>query len=74
MLNLNRTPAYKKFRDLREKMRSTKIFINGLVLSATMTKYSGIGHDYVKILQSIIRKSQLINYDIKFYEKIKNLD
>ncbi|WP_320035806.1 glucosaminidase domain-containing protein [Halarcobacter sp.] len=74
MLNLNRTSAYKNFRTLRENMRNSKIFINGLSLSATMTKYSGIGHDYVKILQSIITKNKLIEYDIKFFEKIKNLD
>jgi len=74
MLNLNRTSAYKSFRKLRENMRSTKRFINGLQLSTTMTKYSGIGYEYVKILQSIIRRYNLVNYDIKFHEKIKNLE
>jgi len=74
MLNLNRTSAYKRFRIIREQMRKNKIFINGLSLSSTMTKYSGIGHNYVKILQSIITKNKLLEYDKKFYHKIKNLD
>lgn len=74
MLNLNRTSAYKTFREQRAEMRNKNVFINGLTLSATMTKYSGIGHDYVKILQSIIKKNKLLKFDMKFYSKIKNLD
>lgn len=69
MRNLNRTGAYKSFRDNREKMRKNGKFINGLILSEDMTKYSAIGYDYVIILKSIIKKYKLTQLDKKFYEK-----
>lgn len=72
MLNLNRTGAYSEFRIKRKKQRDQNSFINGMKLSETMTKYSGIGHDYVKILKSIIRKNKLLNIDKNFYKKIQN--
>lgn len=71
MRNLNRTGAYYEFRLKREAMRKKGIFINGFELSSTMDKYSGIGHEYAKILKSIIRKNNLINFDIEFFNKIK---
>jgi len=71
MLNLNRTGAYYEFRLKRKEMRQANKLINGMILSSTMTKYSGIGHDYIKILKSIIRKNKLVNYDISFQDKIK---
>lgn len=37
-----------------------------------MSKYSGIGHNYVKILKSIIRKSKLVNFDKEFQKNMKN--
>lgn len=67
--NLNRTGAYLEFRELRASMREKDQFIDGLKLSKKMDKYSGIGHDYVKILSQIIRKYQLTNYDKLFYKK-----
>lgn len=72
MLNLNRTAAYYEFRLNRKQMRAKDTFINGMKLSSDMSKYSGIGHDYVKILQSIIRKNRLTTLDKKFYTKLKN--
>lgn len=74
MLNLNRTGAYYEFRLKRKEQRLKNEFINGFKLSRTMTKYSAIGQDYVKMLQSIIRKYRLIEFDKKFYTKIQNLD
>lgn len=72
MRNLNRTGAYYEFRLKRAQMRLKDEFINGYKLSLTMDKYSGIGHDYTKILQSIIKKAKLTNLDKKFYiEHIK---
>lgn len=71
MLNLNRTSAYQNFRDERKNMRDNKEFIDGLKLSKTMDKYSGIGHDYVKILSLIIKKYELNNFDKIFYNKLK---
>lgn len=73
MNNLNRTSAYQEFRDKREMMRKNKKVIDGLKLSATMHKYSGIGHDYVKILSQIIGKYELRNYDKIFYKKVKGI-
>ena len=72
MRNLNRTGAYYEFRLKRKHMRTTNTFINGMKLSETMSKYSGIGHNYIKILKSIIRKNHLTDYDKKFFNKIKN--
>lgn len=74
MRNLNRTSAYYKFRLQRKQMRNSGKLINGLTLSKTMDKYSGIGHDYVKILSSIIRKNKLINLDKKFQNEIKKIN
>lgn len=71
MLNLNRTGAYSQFRLKRKKMRASNKFINGLTLSQTMSKYSGIGHNYVTILISIIRKNDLVILDKQFYNTIK---
>ncbi len=72
MLNLNRTGAYKEFRKNRKQQRAKGTYINGMKLSSTMTKYSGIGHNYVKILKSIIRKNKLTIIDKNFYKKIQN--
>lgn len=74
MRNLNRNSVYKSFRVNREKMRKDGKFINGLVLSEDMTKYSAIGYEYVKILKSIIKRDKLTKLDKEFYEKtIKNI-
>ncbi len=62
MLNLNRTGAYYEFRLKRKQQRNTGNYIDGMKLSSTMTKYSGIGHDYIKILKSIIRKKQFSKF------------
>lgn len=71
MRNLNRTAAYYEFRLKRKQMRTANEYIDGMKLSATMSKYSGIGHDYIKILKSIIRKNKLVEFDKEFYNKIK---
>lgn len=71
MKNLNRTGAYYEFRLKRKQMRNTGKLIDGMKLSSTMSKYSGIGHNYVKILKSIIKKSKLVNFDKKFQKDIK---
>lgn len=78
MLNLNRTGAYYEFRAKRREMRLKDVFIDGVKLAGTMSKYSGIGHDYIKILKNIIKKNNLAHYDKEFFtlmrsEKILNL-
>lgn len=72
MLNLNRNTAYKKFRTKRKEIYLKKEPPNGTKLAKTMTNYSGIGHNYVKILESIINKNGLAHYDEEFYALIKN--
>ena len=72
MLNLNRTGAYYEFRLKRKQMRTSGNLIDGMKLSSTMNKYSGIGHNYVKILKSIIRKNKLTYLDKNFRRKIQN--
>lgn len=72
MKNLNRTAAYYEFRAKRRTMRLKDQYIDGMELAKTMDKYSGIGHNYVKILQSIIRKNNLGHYDKEFYIMMRN--
>ncbi len=71
MLNLNRTAAYYDFRVKRKEQRDSNNFINGLSLSSTMHKYSGIGHNYTDILKSIIKKNKLVTFDKLFHDTIQ---
>lgn len=71
MLNLNRNRAYKLFQDKRYEQREKGMIPQGMELSQTMLNYSGIGHNYLEILNDVINKNNLINYDKKFYTKIK---
>ena len=71
MLNLNRNRAYKSFQKKRFYLRSKKKNPSGLILSQTMTNYSGIGKEYLKILNNVIKKNKLKKYDDKFYQTIK---
>ena len=50
MLNLNRNFAYKSFQEKRfEQKKKSKS--DGFRLSQTMLNYSGIAHEYLKILK-----------------------
>jgi len=69
MLNLNRNRAYKSFQEKRYKMRIENKHLNGLELSQTMINYSGIGEEYLSILEIVIRKNKLEKYDKRFYNK-----
>jgi len=71
MLNLNRNRAYKEFQDKRYELRQKGIKPDGLILSQTMLKYSGIGHDYLGILKQVINKNKLLEFDKKFYKEIQ---
>lgn len=70
MLNLNRNRAYKGFQDKRLDERKNNKNPNGLVLSNTMINYSGIGEEYLIILENMIRKNKLEKYDTRFYKKL----
>lgn len=55
MLNLNTNRAYKQFRLLRKKLRNKNLTVNGEALSPGLVRYSGIGDDYVRMINLIIR-------------------
>lgn len=70
MLNLNRNRAYKEFQNVRFKQREKGNKPDGLKLSQTMMNYSGIGHNYLEILQNVITTNKLLEYDKNFYTKL----
>ena len=61
--NLNTHNAYKEFREVRAQMRQEDGKLNGLQLTQYLEKYAGIGKKYVKILDDIIRKNSLTDFD-----------
>ena len=61
--NLNTHKSYKKFRELRAEMRSSKKEINGIKLSNHLTTYSEIGEKYVLYLKQIIDHNSLMDFD-----------
>lgn len=69
MLNLNRNLAYKSFRKERYELRKTGGHLDGILLSQTMLNYSGIAHDYLVLLKSIILSNNLQEYDLKYYKQ-----
>lgn len=71
MLNLNRTGAYKSFREKRAKIRSNNQNPKGLDLSQTMINYSEIKERYLTILKNVIKKNKLQKYDEIFYTNLE---
>ncbi len=63
VLNLNRNIAYIKFRVERKKARDKGIVYNGLIASKTMINYSALKEQYIKILNIVIKKNNLLYYD-----------
>jgi len=63
MINLNLGWGYKDFRELRYKIRQEGKVPTGIVLSKTLINYSSRREKYVKILQNIIRRNKLLQYD-----------
>jgi Bax protein len=61
--NLNTHNAYKEFREARAKYRQDKQQIDGLELTKYLDKYASIGEKYVEILQSIIVRNALTDFD-----------
>lgn len=55
MRNLNRHPAYRDLRLIRERLRENQQRISGAKLAEGLTKYSERGDEYVEELQSMIR-------------------
>ena len=61
--NLNTHNAYKNFREVRAKLRQENKEIIGTELTKYLKKYASIGEKYVKILDDIIRKNSLTDFD-----------
>ena len=55
MRNLNRHPAYKHLRDIRNQLRLHQKPITGMALSEGLIQYSERGEDYIEELQQMIR-------------------
>ena len=61
--NLNTHNAYKKFREKRAHMREDNKKIDGLALTPHLKKYAADGELYVRIIESIIVKNSLTDFD-----------
>lgn len=59
--NLNTNQAYKAFRDIREKNQE----LDGYNLASGLSKYSGIGNEYIGILRTTIVDNDLTKFDNK---------
>jgi len=62
-LNLNRNRAYRDFRNRRKKAHDEKKVYNGLMASKAMINYSALREKYIKILNSVIKRNNLLYYD-----------
>ena len=61
--NLNTHNAYKEFREARAKLRQEGAEILGLELTKHLSNYASIGDKYVEILESIILRNSLTDFD-----------
>lgn len=61
--NLNTGASYNKFRQLREQLRHQGKPLNGLVLAQGLQHYSSRGLNYVREIQTIIKRYGLKKYD-----------
>jgi len=61
--NLNTHNAYKEFREVRAKLRQENKQIIGLDLTKYLKNYAAIGEKYVTIIEGIIEKNSLTDFD-----------
>ena len=61
--NLNTHNAYKEFREARAQLRQENKNIIGTDLTIYLKKYAAIGVKYVEIIESIIKKNSLTDFD-----------
>ena len=61
--NLNTHNAYQEFREARAKIRQEGKNITGMELTKYLQNYASIGEKYVEILESIIIKNSLEDFD-----------
>ena len=64
LININKSWAYKKVRDLRAAQRAKNQRLSGSYLSAGLEKYSQKKQEYVTIIKKVIRHNNLSAYDI----------
>ena len=61
--NLNTHRAYQEFREVRAQFRQEDKRIIGLDLAKYLKNYASIGEKYVVILEDIIEKNSLTDFD-----------
>ncbi len=61
--NLNTHNAYKEFREVRAQLRQDNEEIIGLKLTQYLKNYAAIGEKYVAILEDIIERNSLTDFD-----------
>jgi Bax protein len=61
--NLNTHNAYQEFREVRAQLREDDKQLNGLDLTQYLKNYASIGEKYVVILENIIEKNSLTDFD-----------
>jgi len=61
--NLNTHNAYQEFREVRAQLRQENKIIVGLDLTKYLKNYASIGEKYVTILEDIIEKNSLTDFD-----------
>jgi len=61
--NLNTHSAYKEFREVRAQLRQDDKQIVGLDLTKYLKNYAAIGEKYVSILENIIERNSLMDFD-----------
>ena len=61
--NLNTHRAYQEFREVRAQLRQEDKQIIGLDLTKYLKNYASIGEKYVVILEDIIERNSLTDFD-----------
>jgi len=61
--NLNTHNAYQEFREARAQLRQENKQITGLDLIKYLKNYAAIGDKYVSIIEGIIEKNSLTDFD-----------
>ena len=61
--NLNTHNAYREFREARAQLRQENVIVEGDKLTKYLKNYAAIGEKYVSILDDIIEKNSLTDFD-----------
>lgn len=63
LLNINRNYAYDILRKIRSHKRTNGLKLTGKGLAEGLENYSGIGYEYIELVQGIIRQNNLTRFD-----------